>query len=167
MGKSTLLERAAGILPGHATMDEPYYLLESEGYEGADPPSIEDFEAQLERSLVVMEEREPNVLFDRSPVDILAYLLSHEDAALFEADDWLGRIHEAVRTLGLVVFVPVEDRDRIPLPAHEDREYRLAVHEKLQSLLEDDALGFETEVLTVRGDIPRRLGQILDRIGER
>ena len=50
-GKSTLLEHVAERLPRYATVDEPYYLLEEEGYETAEEPSIQDFEAQLERSL--------------------------------------------------------------------------------------------------------------------
>ncbi|MBN9165433.1 MAG: AAA family ATPase, partial [Myxococcales bacterium] len=118
VGKSTLVEHVADALPRYTSVDEPYYLLEEEGYECAEEPSLEDFEAQLERSLVAIEEGEQNVLFDRCPADILAYLLVHEDSEVFETDAWLDRIRDAIQTLDLVVFVPVEDRDRIALPAH-------------------------------------------------
>lgn len=164
VGKSTLVELVADALPRYTTVDEPYYLLEEEGYECSEPPSVEDFEAQLERSLVAVEEGEQNVLFDRCPADIFAYLLAHEDAGAFDADEWLERTRQAMQTLDLVVFVPIEERDRIALPAHEDGEYRLAVHEKLHHLLVDDALGFGTEVVTVHGDVRARVDEVMGRI---
>lgn len=167
VGKSTLLEGLAGSLPGYATVDEPYKLLEEDGYECSETPSLEDFEAQLERSLAAVAEGEENVLFDRCPADILAYLLAHADADAFESEAWTERAREAMQTLDLVVFVPIEERDRIALPPHEDAEYRLAVHEKLHQLLVDDALGSETEVLTVRGDVAARVDQVMARIRAR
>ena len=54
VGKSTLLEHVAIALPGHTVVDEPYYLLEEDGYEAAEHPTVEDFVAQLERSLVAL-----------------------------------------------------------------------------------------------------------------
>lgn len=165
VGKSTLLELVADALPRYKTVDEPYHLCEEEGYECSEAPSIEDFEAQLERSLAALEDGEQNVLFDRCPADIFAYLLAHDDAGAFDAEEWLERTREAMQTLDLVVFVPIEERERIALPAHEDGEFRLAVHEKLQHLLVDDAFGFGTEVLTVQGDVPARVDQVMTRIG--
>jgi energy-coupling factor transporter ATP-binding protein EcfA2 len=110
VGKSTLVELLAGALPHYTTVDEPYYLLEEEGYECSETPSVEDFEAQLERSLATLEEGERNVLFDRCPADIFAYLFAHDDAGAFDADEWLDRTREAMQTLDLVVFVPIEER---------------------------------------------------------
>jgi predicted ATPase len=167
VGKSTLVASVAEALPRHATVDEPYHLLEEEGYECSETPSVEDLEAQLERSLAALEEGEPNVLFDRSPVDLFAYLLAHEDADAFDADGWSERTREAIRSLDLVVFVPIEERDRIALPSHEDRHYRLEVHERLHELLVDDALGFEADVLIVHGDVQARVDQVIARIGVR
>jgi hypothetical protein len=166
VGKTTLVERVAEALPRYTTVVEPYYLLEEEGYECSETPSLEDFEAQLERSLVAAEEGWRNVLYDRCPADILAYLLTHEDAAGFDVDDWLERTREAMEMLDLVVFVPVEDDDRIPLPSHDDAEYRLAVHAKLVELLVEDVLGLDADVLTVRGDVRARVGQVIARIDE-
>lgn len=166
VGKSTLVELLADALPGHTAVDEPYYLLEEEGYESCEAPSVEDFEAQLERSLVAVEESGQNLLFDRYPVDVFAYLLAHDDAEAFEPDAWLERTRKAMQTLDFVVFVPIEDKDRIALPAHDESEYRLAVHEELQHVLVDDALGFGTEVLTVHGDVPARVRQVMARVGD-
>jgi predicted ATPase len=166
-GKSTLLEQVAQRLPGHVTVDEPYHLLEEEGYETAEDPSIEDFQAQLERSLASFEEGGADVLFDRCPADILAYLLAHEDSAAFDADEWTGRVREAMGTLDLVVLVPIESPDRIAVPAHEDRRYRRAVHEQLEELLLEDRLGEEVEVLRVEGDVASRVRQVMAQVAPR
>lgn len=165
VGKSTLIERLAEHLPGHRLVDEPYRLLEVDGYEHSDPPSLEDFEAQLECSLAALDAPERDVLFDRSPVDVLAYLLTHEDSEAFESEAWLERISTAMHSLDLVVFVPLEDPDRIAVPAHEDRSYRRKVHRRLERLLVDDALGLETDVLVVEGSIQARVDRVLEHIG--
>jgi hypothetical protein len=167
VGKSTLIELLAERLPHCELVDEPYLLLEEEGYEHSDPPSLEDFEAQLERSLAVLEEVDRDALFDRCPVDPVAYLLTHEDSDSFDVDDWLERIHETTQTLDLIVFVPVEDDDRIAVASHEDRAYRRKVHRRLQRLLVDGALGLETEVLVVEGSPRARVEQVLAHVGAR
>jgi predicted ATPase len=164
-GKSALIGELATLLPAYTTVDEPYYLLEEEGYEAAEHPSVEDFEAQLARSLVSLEEEAgANVLFDRCPADVLAYLRAHQDGAGFDADEWLERVTQAMRTLDLIVFVPVEEPDRIPVPAHEDREVRMAVHDAIEEMLLEQGYAFEVEVLRVQGDLPGRAQQVLHRI---
>ena len=157
VGKSTLVERLAEALPGYTTVQEPYFLLEEDGYESADPPSLEDFEAQLERSLTAMEEAGSDALFDRCPADILAYL-STLDA---EGDADVERIRAAMQTLDLIVFVPIEER--VPLPAHEDADHRRAVAEKLRELLGE--LG--VEVISVAGNVRKRVDQVLARVASR
>jgi hypothetical protein len=164
VGKTTLIQHVAERLPGYATVDEPYYLLEDEGYELAEQPSLEDFEAQLVRSLAALDDAGPDVLFDRCPVDVLAYLLEHEDATGFDPDDWIEQIRDAVNTLDLVVFVPIEDLDRVALAAHEDAAHRLAVHDRLRDLLIDETLGADVEVLTVGGDVRARTDQLMAQI---
>lgn len=166
VGKTTLMERIAERLPGHATVDEPYYLLEEDGYEFADPPSLEDFEVQLERSLAALDGAGRDVLFDRCPVDIVAYLLEHDDASSFDPDDRLEQVREAVDGLDLIVFMPIEDADRIRLARHDDPRLRRAVHARLRDLLVDEALGASVEVLTVSGDVRTRTDQVMARIAQ-
>jgi AAA domain len=164
VGKTALVERLAELLPGYATVDEPYYLLEEDGYEFAEQPSLEDFEAQLARSLAALDDAGRDVLFDRCPVDVLAYLLEHDDTTSFDPDDWLEQIRDAVHTLDLIVFVPIEEADRIALAPHEDVEHRRAVHDRLRDLLIDEALWGDVEVLTVGGDVRARTDQVMARI---
>lgn len=48
-GKSTLVSSLLKQLPSYVSVGEPYHLLEEEGYGFSDPPSVEDFEQQLNR----------------------------------------------------------------------------------------------------------------------
>ena len=160
VGKTTLIERVAEALPGYALVPEPYHLLEEDGYDFADPPSAEDFEAQLERSIIELEEARECVLFDRCPADPLAYLLVGDD----DINPQIERCREAIRLLDLVVLVPIEEPDRIPVSSHEDLEQRRAVDEELFELLLDE--GLAEEVLPVYGDVTTRLAQVLGRVSE-
>jgi predicted ATPase len=160
-GKSTLVEELSRLLPNYLTVEEPYHLLVDEGHELSDPPSIEDFELQLKRSIEILEEDEPDVLFDRCPVDLLAYLLTHEESDAFDLKRWLPRVRAAVETLDLMVFLPLERRDRIPLPTSEDAEFRMLVDEKLREILLESSFGFEVDVLEVTGSLDERARQVI------
>jgi hypothetical protein len=163
-GKSTLLERVSELLPGYASIEEPYHLLEEEGYETREEPSLDDFEAQLERSLACVEDAADDVLFDRCPADLLAYLLTHADADSFDLDQWTERVVDALSALDLIVFVPVEQPDRIALPSYENAEQRRRVHEKLEEILLDGRIDLEVEVVRVEGDVDARVAQVMQRI---
>ena len=146
-------------------MEEPYQLLEEEGYEHEAEPSLEDFLAQLERSLQAFDESGPDTLFDRSPADVLAYLLTHDDAESFEIDEWIERVREAMQSLDLIVFVPIEQPDRIAVPAYEDRRWRARVHKVLEQLLLDDKYQFGLDALVVEGNVRKRCDLVLTRLG--
>ena len=166
-GKSTLIEELSRLMPRYGVVDEPYHLLGEDGHEFSHPPSLEDFEAQLERSVEELSDGRDNVLFDRCPVDFLAYLFMHADGDAFDLDEWLPRVRAAVQTLDLVVFVPIEARDRITLASSDDDDdARERVDEKLRELLVEDSLGFDVEVLEVEGDLATRVRTVLER-GER
>src|ERR1700691_1002618 len=85
-GKTTLAEALCARLPGHVTADEPYYLLEEEGYEFAFPPSLEDYQALLARSIRSLSSPLLRVVFDRTPLDYLAYLAATGADPSGEAD---------------------------------------------------------------------------------
>lgn len=163
VGKTTLAEALADALPEYDLIPEPYYQLEDDGYEFERMPSIEDFERQLERSIQSICESGGNVIFDRCPLDILGYLLTHRDADTFEIDDWMPRVREAVAKLDLIVCVPIEDPDRVAIPRPEAR-VRADVDEVLREIVEDDSYELEMDVITVDGPVAARLRQVVERV---
>jgi len=167
-GKSTLVADLAEALQGYRTVEEPYRLLEEEGHEFADPPSLEDFLAQLRRSLEILEEdRAPDLLLDRCPADLLAYLLAHEESEAFDVEEWLPRIRAALGALDLVVHVPIEQPDRIPPSDGEDEALRSSVDEKLAWILLDDPFDLQIEVVTVEGSRQSRARSVLESLRHR
>jgi hypothetical protein len=164
-GKSTLIGDLAEALHGYRVVDEPYHLLEEEGFEFSDPPALEDWVEQLRRSVEELEgDNSSNLLLDRCPVDLLAYAFTYEDRDALDLDAWLPRVREALNTLDLVVFVPLERPDRIWLGPGEDPELRAAVDRELAELLLEDSLGLELEVMSVEGGRKERVAQVLRRI---
>lgn len=162
VGKSTLVAALADALPRHVVVDEPYVQLADDGHDFAAYPSVEDFESQLARSLADLRDVAGDAIFDRSPVDFVAYFAVHEDGGAFRLGDWTTRIRRAVRTLDLVVFVGVEQPDRVPVAADE-RALRAAVDERMRDLLLDDELDLRVPVLAVRGDVEQRAAQVVAR----
>jgi predicted ATPase len=158
-GKSALVEELSSVLPGYLTVEEPYYLLVEEGHEFAEMPSVEDFELQLERSLECLSGSEPDVIFDRCPVDMLGYLLVLAED--FHLEKWLPRVQAAIDTLDLIVFLPVEERDRIALSPSEDAGFRLDVDQELKEILLDDSLDLEMDVLEATGALRGRVRQVI------
>ena len=159
-GKTTLIEELSRALPGYEVLEEPYYLLEEEGHEFAETPGLEDFELQLERSIECIAGSEEDCLFDRCPVDLLAYLLTHRELDGFDAGRWLSRARSAMRQLDLIVFVPVENPDRVVSEPEED-DWRLRVDEELQEILLADRWDFGVEVVEVTGSPRERVRQVL------
>ena len=154
-GKSTLVEELSAVLPGYLTVEEPYYLLMEEGHEF-------DFELQLERSIELLSGGEPDVIFDRCPVDMLGYLLVLAED--FHLKKWLPHVQAAIDTLDLIVFLPVEERDRIDLPSSQDAGFRLDVDQKLKEIFLEDALDLEMEVVEVTGALHERVKQVLSHL---
>lgn len=163
-GKTTLIEELSRALPAYAVVDEPYYLLEEEGHELAEVPSLEDFELQLERSIQCVADSEENQLFDRCPADMLAYLITHQDSDGFDVDAWLPRVRSAMQRLDLIVFVPVEDPDRVIVSDQEESEPRLLVDEELRDILIDDRWDFGVEAIEVAGTPRQRARQVLEQV---
>jgi hypothetical protein len=166
-GKSSLVQAVSEALPEYATVEEPYHLLLEEGYEFGEMPSMEDFELQLERAIENLDENLLNVMFDRCPLDILGYLLSHSDADEFILKEWLPRVQTAIKKLDLVVFLPIEEPDRITLPLSEDAAYRQRVDDKLREIILENIFDFEMDVLEVTGSLRTRAELVLAYITDR
>jgi predicted ATPase len=163
-GKTTLVEELARALPSYAAVEEPYHQLEEEGHEFAEMPSLEDFEVQLERSIECLVDGDENTIFDRCPADLLAYLLTHEDADGFDAGRWLPRVRQAMQRLDLIVFVPVEHPDRIVISDAMERRLRRSVDEELRDIVLGDRWEFGVETVEVTGPAQLRVRQVLGKL---
>ncbi len=167
-GKSTLIASLLEQLPGYISVDEPYFLLEEDGYEFSNPPSLEDFEQQLKRSITVIEKSRNNTIFDRCSLDCLAYALAVGETSSLEepidTEDWVQMMENAIQLLDLIVFVPIEKR--IPVPVSEDLKLRMSVNEKLQEMLLEDSLGIleKIEVLEVTGNLEKRVKMVKSKL---
>ena len=163
-GKTTLIEELARALPGYGTVDEPYYLLEEEGHEFAEMPSVEDFELQLERSIDCLAEAQENQLLDRCPADILAYLMTHRDSDEFDVEPWLPRVRGAMQQLDLIIFVPIEHPDRIIVSEPDRGRLRRRVDEELRAILFEDKWDFGVDAVEVTGTVRERARQVFAQI---
>lgn len=158
-GKTTLLEALAGALPAHELIDEPYRLLEDDGHEFSDPPTLDDFERQLRCSLDAIAAAPGDALFDRCPLDFVAYLRALDDD--YDLEDWLPEIRVAVAALDLIVVLSIEAPDRIAVPAHEDRALRREVDARLRDLVLDDPYGLAPAAIEAYGDVDARVRQVM------
>lgn len=164
-GKTTLVEELARALPTYEVVDEPYYQLVEEGHQFAEAPCLEDFELQLDRSIECIVGGGRDGLFERCPVDFLAYLFAHRDSMRFDVASWLPRVRSAVEQLGLIVFVPVENPDRIRVPGSENAGLRRRVDEQLRQLLTDNPWEFDMRVLEVTGATRERALHVVAHLG--
>jgi AAA domain-containing protein len=162
-GKTTLAEALCARLPGHVTVDEPYYLLEEEGYEFGFPPSPEDYRALLAcsvRSLTSLPSR-PAVIFDRTPLDYLAYLTASGADPAEEAGT--TALKTALASLDLLVLTPITPETERVLPAAELPRLRARMNDALLELVYDDPLAAwgDLPVLELSGPLDRRLDTVL------
>ncbi len=164
-GKTTLVEELSRALPTYDVVDEPYYLLEEEGHQFMETPCLEDFELQLDRSIQCIVDGSGDRLFERCPVDFLAYLFAHRDSMLFDVASWLPRVRHAVEQLDLIVFVPIETPDRIRVPGAENAALRRRVDEELRQLLTDNPWKFDMRVLEVTGTTRERAQRVMAHLG--
>jgi predicted ATPase len=167
-GKTTLAEALCARLPGHLTADEPYYLLEEEGYEFGFPPSPDDYRALLARSLQSLSAQplQPGVVFDRTPLDYLAYLVATGADAEREADT--VALTPALASLDLLVITVITPEAERLLPTAELPELREAMNEALLDLVYADPLGAwaEVPVLELDGPLENRLSAVLTALGQ-
>ena len=163
VGKSSLAEALANALPGYELVPEPYHLMEQAGHVFAELPSIEDFTAQLDRSIEYIHHSVPNIVFDRCPLDFLGYLQTHPDAEQFKLKDWMPRIRPAIAKLDLIVFVPLETPDRLAV-ARSHLAMRAEVDVVLRDIIARDCYGFGANLVEAKGTLDTRLQSVLEKV---
>lgn len=165
-GKSTLVAELSARLPKYEIIEETYHALNDSGYVFAATPSVDDFELLLEHSVTTLcRLAGDDYLLDRSPVDYLAYLAVIARDAGERMPRWISLVRDAMCHVDLVVFVPIEQTDRITSVA-EYGGLRKKVHRVLHEILLDDAWGFSLPAIQVTGSVSERADEVMRRLHE-
>jgi hypothetical protein len=165
-GKTTLAEALSARLPGHVLADEPYYLLEEEGHEFAFPPSPEDYRALLARSLRCLSAPAlPRVVFDRTPLDYLAYLAAAGADPAGEAG--AAALRRGFANLDLLVVTLITPETERALPPADMPRLRSQVNDALLELAREDPLDAwgDIPLLELAGPLAGRLDAVLAALG--
>jgi hypothetical protein len=168
-GKTTLIDDFMDRHRHYEHAQEPYWELAQQGMPFANGPTTDDLAEQLEQSarMILATASEPDVIFDRCPLDFIAYLevVSEEEDG---EDDWtpsgklLAKIEAALATLDLIVLLPLSAPDEITVEI-EYPKLRRAVDERLKLILREDVLGLlenGPRVIEISGPRDARLAQL-------
>lgn len=159
-GKSMLLAELARRNADLASVEEPYYHLLSAGHAFSDSPTIADFETLFDASVASFAAHAASVIFDRSPADYLAYLVALQPRTALI--DRVAAAAAALQTLDLIVYVPIEQPDRIANP--EFPRLRRRVSAILREMVVDQTWGWTIPSLEVRGTPGQRAAQVADHL---
>jgi predicted ATPase len=167
-GKTTLAQALSQHLPGHVMAEEPYYLLAEEGYEFGFPPSLEDYRALLTCSLHSLGSPpvRPRVIFDRTPLDYLAYMAANGANPEDEAD--AAVLRPALASLDLLVITLITPATEQVLPAADMPKLRTRMNDALLELVYDDPLNAwgNIPVLELTGPLDGRLTAVLAALSQ-
>jgi len=158
VGKTSLAEKLHESLAGYDIRMEPYYELEESGYEFSGRPNTEDFLKQLEYSVKQISTSGKNVIFDRCPVDFLAYIQALDQTRNIQLI--YNKIERIFTEIDLLVFVPIGEPDLIVCQESDLPKLRNRVNQILSDWVPD--LGIST--LEVKGTLVNRLNQVLNKI---
>ncbi|MFE9560010.1 AAA family ATPase [Streptomyces sp. NPDC006487] len=160
-GKTTLVEELCVRLPGHEPVDEPYLLLMEDDYLFGDPPTLDDYRMQLRTSLALLRTPGADVVFDRTPVDLLAYLAAYGR----EVEQEVARdvLEAAMSSLDLLVLLRVTTETERLLPEPDLPDLREAVDGALAEIVHTDPLDAwpGLPVLEPTGPLDRRTEAVL------
>ncbi|ASK29890.1 hypothetical protein CEY12_07115 [Chryseobacterium sp. T16E-39] len=158
VGKTTLAEELLENLPGYTFEIEPYYQMESSGYEFSEDINPDDFIEQFNYSVKLISKSGDDVIFDRCVIDILAYLHvldpNRNIQLLFK------KAQSLIAEIDLFVFVPIEEPDLISDYQTDLPKLRQQVNDLLLDWIED----FGINIIEVQGTLSNRKDQVLTRV---
>ena len=169
-GKTTLAEAIARALPDYEVVPEPYEQLLEQGEDFLDHYAPETFIRQLEHQVSCLSRCGPGdkIVFDRSPLDFMAYLAASDGTAGWESIglDVLEVAAVGLQYLDLIAWVPLSEKR-----GHDHgRSLRRLTDDRLRDLVVSDPLGLlsaqKPDLLELRGSTAERLAglfQYLDR----
>ncbi len=162
-GKTTLISDLAARHPAYEVLGDAYEDIDGEYFEVGAGLFVAQFE--------VVEERlcgwapGTQVIAERGPLDMLAYLLALSDlgrsaGAAATVRRLAARASAAMRHVDVVVWVPLGEREAIRVGEDEDPELREAVDAILADLIDDPALMGAVRVIEVAGSRAARVAQV-------
>ena len=174
-GKSTLIVAFAAKRPQYAYEPEAYEVLADDiallPSEGPDP---EGLAALLEYTVSVLAKHRhgASVIFERSPVDYLAYaaatrsITASERAELMRA--YIPAVRDSLSNLDLIVLLPVSSKGHIASRPGENERFRRRVDDELRRALIDDDydlfVGRDTPVVLELSPLPdQQLAELMRR----
>lgn len=174
-GKSTLVAAFAAQRPHFVCEPEAYEILADEiTLMPSEGPDVESLAALIEytASMIADHRADSSVIFERSPVDYLAYAAASRSITASEREDLFSAqipaIRDAVRELDLVVLLPVSSQGPIASRPGDDEAFRERVDDELRrALLDDDYDLFGDPdaplVVELSPDPDRQLAELLRR----
>ncbi|HYF03981.1 MAG TPA: AAA family ATPase [Patescibacteria group bacterium] len=158
VGKTTLAEEVAGNLSNYDFKNEPYLELEEMDYLFSEIPTLDEYIEQFNYSVKQIENSGNDVIFDRCPVDILAYIYATGEANNLKA--FYDEMQNAMSQIDMLIFVPIERPDVILCQESDLPSLRHEVNEILHDLIGD----LNNEILEVNGTLENRTKQVLGKI---
>lgn len=158
VGKTSLAEQLHAASNGFLLVPEPYVVLEEKGHSFSETPDPEDFLLQLKHSIEDIYREEDNVIFDRCPLDLLAYLHVLSSGNL--TPHYYDEVKAALEEIDLLVIVSIEAPDVIACAASEFPKLRAQVDALLQEWIDD----FDVEIVRVSGTLSEREKQVIDAL---
>ena len=157
-GKSTLVEKLNEALPEYSCKAEAYYELEEKGYFFSEIPTLEDYILQLENSIDQLTTGGDNIIFDRCPIDMLAYIKASQEFENFDIQSLYLKVQKVMTEIDFLIFVPIEDPDVIICQESDLPELRQQVNE----ILYDWIFDFDVDVLEVSGSLSERRNKVIE-----
>jgi len=158
-GKSTLIEEFLQAHPDFVHEPEPYTVLVEEfGEEFSGEPCVEDFYRQLQFNVDRLKQhpREERVIYERCPIDFLAYIDVLDSQA---AQASVGLVTEAIRSLDLILYLPIDPT--LDVPHDEYPKLRESVDRRLSAVFHEDEFGIinscDVAVIEATGSTKQRL----------
>lgn len=174
IGKSTLVEDFIRKHPDYRCEIEPYYRLQEEDTMALSlEPSLDSFLDQLDYSINHLNEcvNEKNIIFDRCPVDFVAYAMCALDQDFIhinvndsEVSERFPEIKEALNHLDLIVFLPITKENPIEY-TEENPAYRKAVDKYFKKIYRDDTCDIfpsydHPKIIEISGDRITRIKKL-------
>jgi len=168
-GKSTLVEHFLDVHKNFIHEPEPYEWLDDVAAEPGVDEFLQQFEISMER--ISSHPKNANVIFERSPLDFIAYIealydlgRAGRDCALL--DSIAERAADAIAQLDVLVILPLDGR--IDIHESEDLELREAMNERLLQFAASDPYALLTrkrprvvEIRGTRSEALKQLGDVL------